>query len=341
MAAGMYLEHYLDMCEEHIRLLFTVLERSSLPVVRGNAIIGLGDLTVRFSNILEPWTQSLYPLYQVIQTPGPRASVPGNPNTWTQSLCTRLSDENPAVRQTVVTVLTQLVLKVKGQVSEVAVLLIDPPTHIASLALNFFSELASKTEGNGSSQDNAIYNLLPDIISRLSDPERAMNEEDFHTIMKPERQWCDLAVSLFEKRLTAVHTQGLENIESPEMEKTRPEGAGPSQNTTTHTPLPNKGRGGRPKRGQAKPSVSSRHDDSFVTPKPTRRSSKKAVITFSSDEEEEDAVVAESETPKVTTPIARTSRRACLRHCTPSSSAFSLSHVPLFCHLFKSCFYFK
>lgn len=56
----------------------------------------------------------------------------------------RLSDENPAVRQTVVTVLTQLVLKVKGQVSEVAVLLIDPPTHIASLALNFFSELASK-----------------------------------------------------------------------------------------------------------------------------------------------------------------------------------------------------
>lgn len=56
----------------------------------------------------------------------------------------RLSDENPAVRQTVVTVLTQLVLKVKGQVSEVAVLLIDPQTHIASLALNFFNELASK-----------------------------------------------------------------------------------------------------------------------------------------------------------------------------------------------------
>lgn len=60
----------------------------------------------------------------------------------------RLSDENPAVRQTAVTVLTQLVLKdvlkVKGQVSEVAVLLIDPQTHIASLALNFFNELASK-----------------------------------------------------------------------------------------------------------------------------------------------------------------------------------------------------
>uniref|UniRef100_A0AAY5KJD6 Condensin complex subunit 1 n=1 Tax=Esox lucius TaxID=8010 RepID=A0AAY5KJD6_ESOLU len=289
-----------SVCEEHIRLLFTVLERSSLPIVRANAIIALGDLTVRFPNILEPWTQNLY---------------------------TRLSDENPSVRQTAVTVLTQLVLKdvlkVKGHVSEVAVLLIDPQTHIANLALNFFNELASK--------DNAIYNLLPDIISRLSDPERGMNEQDFYTIMKQlfsyitkerqteslveklcqrfrtaktERQWCDLAVSLsllsmcerglkrlqecwecysdkltetgvyqpllsitaklrrgakpqlkaqveeFEKRLTAVHTRGLENVESPEMEEeNRPEGTGPSQNTPPHTPLPNKARVSRPRRG--------------------------------------------------------------------------------------------
>uniref|UniRef100_A0A3P8YMF7 Condensin complex subunit 1 n=2 Tax=Esox lucius TaxID=8010 RepID=A0A3P8YMF7_ESOLU len=306
-----------SVCEEHIRLLFTVLERSSLPIVRANAIIALGDLTVRFPNILEPWTQNLY---------------------------TRLSDENPSVRQTAVTVLTQLVLKdvlkVKGHVSEVAVLLIDPQTHIANLALNFFNELASK--------DNAIYNLLPDIISRLSDPERGMNEQDFYTIMKlvallTERQWCDLAVSLsllsmcerglkrlqecwecysdkltetgvyqpllsitaklrrgakpqlkaqveeFEKRLTAVHTRGLENVESPEMEEeNRPEGTGPSQNTPPHTPLPNKARVSRPRRGQAKPSVSSHRDDSFVTPKPTRKSSKKPVVTFSSDEEEEE-----------------------------------------------------
>lgn len=47
-------------CEENIRLMFTVLERSTLPVVRANAIIALGDLTVRFPNILEPWTQNLY-----------------------------------------------------------------------------------------------------------------------------------------------------------------------------------------------------------------------------------------------------------------------------------------
>lgn len=39
--------------------------------------------------------------------------------------------------------------------------------------------------------------------------------------------------------------------------------------------------------GQAKPSVSSRGDESFVTPRKTRKA-KKPVITFSSDEEEED-----------------------------------------------------
>uniref|UniRef100_A0A3P8SUV3 Condensin complex subunit 1 n=1 Tax=Amphiprion percula TaxID=161767 RepID=A0A3P8SUV3_AMPPE len=364
LALSQYMMISPSVCEENIRLMFTVLERSALPVVRANAIIALGDLTVRFPNILEPWTQNLY---------------------------ARLSDEVPSVRQTAVTVLTQLVLKdvlkVKGQVSEVAVLLIDPEPHITSLALNFFNELATK--------DNAIYNLLPDIISRLSDPERAMSSEDFNTIMKQlfsyitkerqteslveklcqrfrtaktERQWCDLAVSLsllsmcergfkrlqecwecysdkltepgvyqpllsitaklrrgakvqfkaqveeFEKRLTAVHTRGLENVESPEMdEENQKEGEFGSRNDlllfyrqAQHVSISFP--------GQAKPSVSRQGDDTFVTPRKTRKS-KKPVITFSSDEEdEEDAVMAESETPKVTTPIARTSRRARLRN---------------------------
>uniref|UniRef100_A0A667XCM6 Condensin complex subunit 1 n=1 Tax=Myripristis murdjan TaxID=586833 RepID=A0A667XCM6_9TELE len=309
LALSQYMMISPSVCEDHIRLLFTVLERSTLPVVRANAIIALGDLTVRFPNILEPWTQNLY---------------------------ARLSDEVPSVRQTAVTVLTQLVLKdvlkVKGQVSEVAVLLIDPQPHITSLALNFFNELATK--------DNAIYNLLPDIISRLSDPDRGMSAEDFNTIMKQlfsyitkerqteslveklcqrfrtaktERQWCDLAVSLsllsmcerglkrlqecwecysdkltepgvyqpllsitaklrrgakpqlkaqvdeFEKRLTAVHTRGLENVESPEMEEESQKGGESSEKTVLHTPLPTRG-----------------------------RNRSKRVITFSSDEEEDE-----------------------------------------------------
>lgn len=66
------------------------------------------------------------------------------------------------MRQTAVTVLTQLVLKdvlkVKGQVSEVAVLLIDSERHIASLALNFFNELATKVRTPVSALDNENLN---------------------------------------------------------------------------------------------------------------------------------------------------------------------------------------
>uniref|UniRef100_A0A8C2CAH4 Condensin complex subunit 1 n=1 Tax=Cyprinus carpio TaxID=7962 RepID=A0A8C2CAH4_CYPCA len=348
LALSQYMMISPAVCKDNIRLLFTVLEKSPLPVVRANTIVALGDLTVRFPNILEPWTPNLY---------------------------ARLSDESASVRLTAIMVLTQLVLKdvmkVKGQVSEVAVLLLDPEPHIASLALNFFNELSAK--------DNAIYNLLPDIISRLSDPERGMKEEDFNTIMKQlfsyitkerqteslveklcqrfrtaktERQWADLAVSLsllsvcergfkklqecwdcysdkltepgvyqpllsiaaklrrrakpqfkvedYEKRLTAVHTKGLENVDNEEREQQM----GDTQSQNLQTPRPHKSvRRGKPKLD----------DSDLVTPRKSR-SRPKPAITFSSDEEEEDdAVMAESETPKVTTPIART-RRTRLRH---------------------------
>lgn len=49
-----------SVCKDNIRLLFTVLEKSPLPVIRANTIVALGDLTVRFPNILEPWTPNLY-----------------------------------------------------------------------------------------------------------------------------------------------------------------------------------------------------------------------------------------------------------------------------------------
>ncbi|XP_062395183.1 condensin complex subunit 1 [Sardina pilchardus] len=360
-AACLALSQYMMIspaaCKEHIRLLFTILEKSPLPVVRSNTVVALGDLTVRFPNILEPWTPNLY---------------------------ARLSDENASVRLTAITVLTQLVLKdvmkVKGQVSEVAVLLLDPEPHIASLALNFFNELASK--------DNAIYNLLPDIISRLSDPERGISEDDFHTIMKQlfsyitkerqteslveklcqrfrtaktERQWADVAVSLsllsvcergfkrlqecwecysdkltetgvyqpllsitaklrrgakpqfkaqvdeFEKKLTAVHTKGLENVENEELESQSEEQTQTQLSKTSAPP-----RSTRKTRGRVKSTVPEESD--LVTPKQKAGRRPRKVIVFSSDEEEEDAVMEESETPKVTTPIARASRRTRLRH---------------------------
>ncbi|NXP05107.1 CND1 protein, partial [Thinocorus orbignyianus] len=141
-----------EFCDSHLRLLFTMMEKSTLPGVRSNLIIAAGDLAIRFPNLVEPWTSHLY---------------------------ARLRDPCPSVRQTAGLVMTHLILKdmvkVKGQVSEMATLLIDPEETIVRVAQNFFSELSNK--------DNAIYNLLPDIISRLSDPNCGVEEESFHIIM--------------------------------------------------------------------------------------------------------------------------------------------------------------
>ncbi|XP_065504815.1 condensin complex subunit 1 isoform X2 [Caloenas nicobarica] len=142
-----------EFCDSQLRLLFTMMEKSTLPAVRSNLIIAAGDLAIRFPNLLEPWTSHLY---------------------------ARLRDPCPSVRQTAGLVMTHLILKdmvkVKGQVSEMATLLIDPEEAIMGVALNFFSELSNK--------GNAIYNLLPDVISRLSDPDCGIEEESFHTIMR-------------------------------------------------------------------------------------------------------------------------------------------------------------
>ncbi|XP_019483213.1 PREDICTED: condensin complex subunit 1 isoform X1 [Hipposideros armiger] len=153
LALGKFCMISATFCDSQLRLLFTMLEKSSLPILRSNIMIATGDLAIRFPNLVDPWTPHLY---------------------------ARLRDPAQQVRKTAGLVMTHLILKdmvkVKGQVSEMAVLLIDPVPQIAALAKNFFNELSHK--------GNAIYNLLPDIISRLSDPEGGVEEEPFHTIMK-------------------------------------------------------------------------------------------------------------------------------------------------------------
>ncbi|XP_069346603.1 condensin complex subunit 1 [Eulemur rufifrons] len=153
LALGKFCMISATFCDSQLRLLFTMLEKSSLPTVRSNLMVATGDLAIRFPNLVDPWTPHLY---------------------------ARLRDPAQQVRKTAGLVMTHLILKdmvkVKGQVSEMAVLLIDPEPQIAALAKNFFNELSHK--------GNAIYNLLPDIISRLSDPEAGVEEVPFHTIMR-------------------------------------------------------------------------------------------------------------------------------------------------------------
>lgn len=47
----------------------------------------------------------------------------------------------------------------------------------------------------------------------------------------------------FEKRLTAVHTRGLENVESPEMDEDDQKQGGAPEKAVVHTPLARTKRG--------------------------------------------------------------------------------------------------
>ncbi|KAL2501833.1 hypothetical protein Fot_35681 [Forsythia ovata] len=127
-----------DFCESNLQLLFTVVENAPSENVRSNCTIALGDLAVRFPNLLEPWTENMY---------------------------ARLRDPSVCVRKNAVLVLSHLILndmmKVKGYINEMAMRVEDEDERISNLARLFFNELSKK----GS---NPIYNLLPDILGKLS-----------------------------------------------------------------------------------------------------------------------------------------------------------------------------
>ncbi|XP_018652424.1 putative condensin [Schistosoma mansoni] len=142
-----------EVCEPRLQLLFTMAERSQSEIVRANLIVALGDLCRRFPNLIEPWTPNLY---------------------------ARLRDTSAKVRTNALNTLSHLILndmvKVKGQISEMTVCLVDKIDRLNILARRFFHELSQK--------GNALYNVVPDIISRLSDPTIGVSEEHFHSIME-------------------------------------------------------------------------------------------------------------------------------------------------------------
>lgn len=128
------------------------MESAPSETVRSNCTIALGDLAVRFPNLLEPWTENMY---------------------------ARLRDPSVSVRKNAVLVLSHLILndmmKVKGYINEMAIRLEDEQERISNLAKLFFHELSKK----GS---NPIYNLLPDILGKLSNQE--LKRETFCNIMQ-------------------------------------------------------------------------------------------------------------------------------------------------------------
>lgn len=104
-----------------VQLLFKVMAEAKDAGMRATISIALGDLAFRFPNVLEPWTAQLY----------------GG-----------LRDADPRVRKNTLMVLTHLVLndmvKVKGQLSEIAVCLEDPDPRVKDLTKMFFTELSKR-----------------------------------------------------------------------------------------------------------------------------------------------------------------------------------------------------
>lgn len=121
--------------------------------IRSNIVVALGDMAFRWTNLTEPWMSHIYAL---------------------------LRDKDTQVRHNTLTVLTHLVLndmvKVRGQVSEMALCLEDTDERIQDMARLFFGEFKLKQQGM------LLYNLLPDMVSRLSTSN--VEENKFRRVIK-------------------------------------------------------------------------------------------------------------------------------------------------------------
>jgi condensin complex subunit 1 len=140
-------------CEQHLPVVFTALANAPAEdiTLRANTVIALGDLAFRFPNEVEPYTPRVY-------------------------ACLR--DSSTKVRRHTLMVLTHLILndmvKVKGQVCEIALCLRDNDQRIRDTSRLLFNELSKRS-------NNPIYNLLPDIVSQLSQID--ISKDDFRSIL--------------------------------------------------------------------------------------------------------------------------------------------------------------
>ncbi|KAH3672354.1 hypothetical protein WICMUC_004326 [Wickerhamomyces mucosus] len=167
-------------CEDNLALLITIMERSEDPIIRSNAVLGLGDMAVCFNNLVDENTDFLY---------------------------RRLHDEDLMVKRTCLMTITFLILagqvKVKGQLSQMAKCLEDPDQNISDMCKLFFTELATK--------DNAIYNGFIDIFSGLSSDE-SLEKDTMKRIIKFLLSFVEK--ERHQKQLTDKLVQRLSKVEN-------------------------------------------------------------------------------------------------------------------------------
>ncbi|MFQ6635664.1 hypothetical protein Gotur_011165 [Gossypium turneri] len=184
--------------DENLQLLFTVVENAPSEIVRSNCTIALGDLAVRFPNLLEPWTENMY---------------------------ARLKDPSVTVRKNAVLVLSHLILndmmKVKGYINEMAVRVEDNDERISNLAKLFFHELSKKDVLQWENISYCLSQLsftekgVKKLIESFKTYEHALSEDSvmdhFRNIInkgkkfaKPELKVC---IEEFEEKLNKFHME--------------------------------------------------------------------------------------------------------------------------------------
>lgn len=140
-------------CETNMSFLMNILNMTKNQKIKCNTVIGLSDLTFRFPNVIEPWTGHFY---------------------------AQLHEKDTKLRLTAVKMLSHLILhemiRVKGQIADLALCIVDESDEIKNITQQFFKEIANKS--------NILYNVLPDIISKLGDTNLNLEEDKYRTIMR-------------------------------------------------------------------------------------------------------------------------------------------------------------
>lgn len=142
------------LCGENIAFLMNILKNAKSSSMKCNIIIGLADLTSRFANIIEPWQPNFYLM---------------------------LLETDEIVRLTAMKMLSyvilQAIVRVTGEISNMAGCIVDENPEIRNAAKEFFRQLIE-------SKELEYYKIMPDIISRLSQSDTPIAEDKFHAVMK-------------------------------------------------------------------------------------------------------------------------------------------------------------
>lgn len=142
------------LCGENIAFLMNILRNAKSSSMKCNIIIGLADLTSRFANIIEPWQPNFYLM---------------------------LLETDEIVRLTAMKMLSyvilQAIVRVTGEISNMAGCIVDENPEIRNAAKEFFRQLIE-------SKELEYYKIMPDIISRLSQSDTPIAEDKFHAVMK-------------------------------------------------------------------------------------------------------------------------------------------------------------